>query len=470
MTDRIRGPVDSPQPAGFKRRGLLLLWTAAMIAAALPSDAQPQPASQPEKKPFTPQELDQMLAPIALYDDAVLSQVLMAATYPLEVVEASRWQQANPNLTGDAALKAVADKTWDVSVKSLVAFPAVLKQMNDHLDWTQKLGDALIGQQDDVAASIQRLRARAAAAGNLKSGPQVTVTTETQGSEAVYVIQQTNPEVVYVPSYDPNTVYGQWPDPAYPPTYWPLGGTLLRGMVWGAGIAAAGALYGGWRWGYGGGGSYVNVNANRAVNIDRNFNRNNIGDGNRWRHEVNHRRGVAYRDPATRQQFGETRPGAEQRQQFRGQLERPAGGGPGANRPGGPGGGPGGGIGGAQRPGGGPGGGNVQRPGGGPGGGGNVQRPGGGPGGGAQRPGGGVGQRPGGGGGQAGRGGAIGGVNRGGQVNREAQRGRAQQQRSGGPRAGGGGGRPGGGGGGGGGRPGGGGGARGGGGGGGGRR
>ena len=109
-----------------------------------------------------------MLAPIALYDDALLSQVLMAASYPLEIVEAARWSQANPNLKGDAAVTAVADKTWDVSVKSLVAFPSVLKQLSDHLDWTQKLGDALIGQQADVATSIQRLRAKASAAGTLK--------------------------------------------------------------------------------------------------------------------------------------------------------------------------------------------------------------------------------------------------------------------------------------------------------------
>ncbi len=166
-----------------------------------------------------------MLAVIALYDDALLSQVLMASTYPLEVVEASRWRQANPALTGNAAVAAVADKTWDVSVKSLVAFPSILKQMNDHLDWTQKLGDALLGQQGDVAASIQRLRAKAAAAGNLKAGTgtQYTVTTETQGNETIYAIAQTSPEVVYVPSYDPNTVYGAWPNPTYPPTWWPLG-------------------------------------------------------------------------------------------------------------------------------------------------------------------------------------------------------------------------------------------------------
>src|SRR6478735_5410371 len=147
------------QPAGLCRRRGWLLWS--LVAGRLPSlpafaqappaaaPATPAAAAPPAKKPFSPAEIDQMLAPIALYDDALLSQVLMAATYPLEVVEASRWQQANPTLTGDAAVKAVADKGWDVSVKSLVAFPTILKQLNEQLDWTQKLGDAMIGQQQD---------------------------------------------------------------------------------------------------------------------------------------------------------------------------------------------------------------------------------------------------------------------------------------------------------------------------------
>ena len=241
-----------------------------------------------DRKPFSPEELDQMLAPIALYDDALLSQVLMAASYPLEIVEAARWSQANPNLKGDAAVKAVADKTWDVSVKSLVAFPSILKQLSDHLDWTQKLGDAMIGQQADVATSIQRLRAKASAAGTLKTGKEQTVTTQTQGSETIIAIQPTNPEVVYVPTYDPNTAYGQWPNPSYPPTYYPtypMGGALMTGLMWGVGIAAAGAMFSGWNWGYGGSGSYVNVNANRATNIDRNYNRGNVGAGGRWQHD-----------------------------------------------------------------------------------------------------------------------------------------------------------------------------------------
>jgi hypothetical protein len=408
----------------------LALTLAALAMLAVPARAQAPTARQP----FSPEELDQMLAPIALYDDALLSQVLMAASYPLEIVEAARWSQANPNLKGDAAVSAVADKTWDVSVKSLVAFPSVLKQLSDHLDWTQKLGDALIEQQADVATSIQRLRAKAAAAGTLKTGKEQTVSTQTQGSETIIAIQPTDPQVVYVPTYDPNTAYGQWPYPSFPPTYYPTGGALMSGLMWGVGIAAAGAMFGGWNWGYGGSGSYVNVNANRAVNIDRNYNRANVGAGGRWQHDASHRKGVAYRDPATRQQYGQNRPGADQRQQFRGQMDQAA-------RPGGPGGV--GGPGGAGRPGGagGPGGpGGAGRPGGvgGPGGAGGV--------GGAGRPGGAGGPggagRPGGAGGGAGaRGGSpngLSGVNRGQQVNREAQRGRAQQQRAGASRGGGG--------------------------------
>ncbi len=133
-----------------------------------------------------------MLAPIALYPDALLAQVLMGATYPLEIVEAARWSQANPNLKGDAAVAAVKDKSWDVSVKSLTAFPQTLQMMSNQLDWTQKLGDAMIGQQKDVAAAVQRLRAKAEAAGNLKSTPQQKVTTQSSGGANAIVIEPAN--------------------------------------------------------------------------------------------------------------------------------------------------------------------------------------------------------------------------------------------------------------------------------------
>jgi hypothetical protein len=305
---------------GMKRR-MLLVGSSAIVAAVLARDLRAQDTSGR----FKPEELDQMLAPIALYPDSLLSQVLIAAGYPLEIVEAARWSKANPAVKGEAAVTAVKDKDWDASVKSLVAFPSVLSQMNEHLDWTQKLGDAMISQQQDVADSIQRLRAEAAAAGNLKSTPQQTVRTQGAGDNIEYIVTPADPQVVYVPSYNPSWAYGPWPYPAYPPAYYPVAGALVNGFFWGAGIAAAGALFGGWNWA-GRGNSYVNVNVNRAVNIDSRFDRTKIDANGRWQHNPDHRRGVSYRDPAVRQKFGQgPRPGAEQRQQFRGRLEGNAG-------------------------------------------------------------------------------------------------------------------------------------------------
>jgi hypothetical protein len=190
----------------MNRRSLLAIATALLgLGMARATRAQN------EQKRFSPQELDQILAPIALYPDSLLSQTLIAASYPLEIVEAARWSKANPNLKGEAAVTAVKEQSWDVSVKSLVAFPAVLMPLNDHLDWTQKLGDAMISQQQDVADSIQRLRARAEAAGNLKSGPQQTVTSQGSGDDRTVVIEPANPDVIYVPSYNPCWAYGAWP-------------------------------------------------------------------------------------------------------------------------------------------------------------------------------------------------------------------------------------------------------------------
>jgi hypothetical protein len=279
------------------------------------------PRAQTQTKEFTAQELDQLLAPIALYPDALLSQVLMAAGYPLEVVEAARWSRANPALKGDAAVNAVKGEDWDVSVKSLVAFPTVLAQMDAHLDWTQKLGDAMISQQQDVADSIQRLRARATRAGNLKSTPQQTVTTQGSGENIQYLITPADPQVVYVPSYDPYWAYGAWPYPDYPPIYYPLPGALEVGFFWGLGFLVAGALFAGWHWG-GWGHSWAHVDGHRAASIDHHFDAAKIGADGRWQHNPDHRRGVGYRDAVTRQQFGQgPRLGIEERQQFRGRLE-----------------------------------------------------------------------------------------------------------------------------------------------------
>ena len=404
----------------MKRRAFLALSAGACAFGA------PQIARAQDDKKFKPEELDQMLAPIALYPDGLLSQILMASTYPLEIVEAARWSKANPALKGDAAVQAVKDKDWDASVKSLVAFPDVIANLSEHLDWTQKMGDAMIGQEADVADSIQRLRAKASAAGNLQTTAQQTVTTQGSGDNIQYVIQPTNPEVIYVPSYSPSWAFGAWPYPAYPPVYYPFAGALARGFLWGVGFAAGSAIFGGWNWG-GRGNSYVNVNVNRAVNIDNNFNRNNINADGRWNHDVDHRKGVGYRDAAARERFNQgPRPDAAQREEFRGRL---------ADNPGG-----------ANRPqlGNRPDAGNRPQ---------LADRPGAGGGGVQQRPN--IPQRPNVTGGSAQRPNAISGVNRGPQVNHQAQRGQQQVNRvqshpqpqrgggggvGGGPRGGGGGG------------------------------
>jgi hypothetical protein len=229
---------------------------AAGATAPGPSTATPAAtASASGDKPFTAAQLDQMLAPIALYPDGLLAQMMMAATDPLEVVEAARWVQANPNLKGDAAVNAAKGQGWDASVTSLVAFPQVLAMMNSKLDWTQKLGDAMLAQQSDVAASIQRLRAQAQTAGNLKTTPQQKVTTQAltadapAGTPPPIVIEPANPQVVYVPYYNPVYVYGTWPYAAYPPIYFPppVGFVpgLVTGLAFGAAIGMSAAFFGG---------------------------------------------------------------------------------------------------------------------------------------------------------------------------------------------------------------------------------
>jgi hypothetical protein len=289
---------------------LLSGWVLAL--ALLASAAQAQDAAP---APFKAEELEALVAPIALYPDSLLAQVLMASTYPLEVVQAARWAKANPGVSGDAALKKVENETWDVSVKSLTAFPNILEMMNEKLDWTQKLGDAFIGQQKDVLDAVQRMRQLAKKNGNLESNPQQVVKTEAQ----TIIIEPAQPQTIYVPAYNPTVVYGAWPYPAYPPYYYPgvalwyPGQALVRGFAWGVGFAAAGAIFGGCNWR----GGSVNVNVNRAVNIDRNYSRNSINTGGNWQHNPQHRGNTPYRDKASQDRFGDKRADSA-RQDFRG--------------------------------------------------------------------------------------------------------------------------------------------------------
>ena len=191
---------------------------------------------------FKPEEIEQLVAPIALYPDSLVSQILMASTYPLEVVEADRWAKANKTLKGEALTTALEAQSWDASVKSLVNFPQVLAVMSEKLDVTLKLGDAFLAQQKDVLDAIQRLRAKAQAQGNLKTTKEQTVIVEQPAAQTTVVeqpaapqttvirIEPTNPQVVYVPTYNPTVVYGAWPYPAYPPYTYPR--IIRTGGMW----------------------------------------------------------------------------------------------------------------------------------------------------------------------------------------------------------------------------------------------
>lgn len=238
------------------------------LPGALPAfqDAQsaPPPTGQappPARTPLTPDQLQQMVAPIALYPDSLVAQILAASTYPDQVVEADRWVQANPNLKGDDLAKAVDQQNWDPSVKALCAFPSVLANMDKNLSWTSSLGDAYYNQAQDVTDAIQVMRQKAQQSGNLQSTPQQTVTT--QGS--TIVIQPANPEVVYVPAYNPWLIYGYpitpWPYWYPVPGIWFGGPSLFFGV--GFGIGFWGGYGWGWgHWGYNWGGHYVTYNHN----------------------------------------------------------------------------------------------------------------------------------------------------------------------------------------------------------------
>ncbi|UVM56003.1 DUF3300 domain-containing protein [Pseudomonas sp. B21-012] len=305
--------------------------TATAPAASAP--ATPAAPAAPSEAVFSTEQLDQMLAPLALYPDALLAQVLMATTYPGNVADAIAWSKAHPNVSGDAAVKQVAEQPWDPSVQSLVAFPQVLATLGQDPVWVQRVGDAFLAQPDAVMNSVQRLRAKAKAAGHLESNEQQTVivqpssapaggtTTVVQGAAPAQtiVIQPTNPQVVYVPSYNPSVVYGSWSSPSYPPAYYPpppgyaIGTALASGLAFGAGVAIVNSLWGDCDWDD----HDVDINVNRYNNIN-NVNRRLDANQNTWRHNPAYRDGVPYRDQASRAQFDRRLPGSAERTAYRG--------------------------------------------------------------------------------------------------------------------------------------------------------
>jgi hypothetical protein len=288
-------------------------------------------AQEAESAPaFKQEELDQILAPIALHPDPLISQILMASTYPLEVIQAERWRKQNASLKGDAAMAELEKQDWDPSVKSLVAFPQVLTMMSEKLDWTQKLGDAFLADQKKVLDTIQSLRAKAQAAGNLQTTKEQTVIVE----EKIIRIEPADPEVIYVPTYNPTVVYGGWPYPAYPPyAYYPPGYVASSMMWFGAGMALGAAWSGAWGYGWGNNdyhGGNVNIDNSRNNNfnnkIDRGKNASQLPSGGKgnWQHRPEHRKGVSYRDQATGQRFNRasTSDSIKSREQFRGRADQ----------------------------------------------------------------------------------------------------------------------------------------------------
>ncbi len=197
--------------------------------------------------PLTEQELNALVAPIALYPDALVAQILAGSTFPDQIAVANYWLQQNKSLTGSALAKAVDGQSWDPSVKALTQFPAVLNNMAQNMSWTSQLGEAYHNQQSQVMAAIQTLRKQAEAAGNLKTTTQQTVSTQTQGSTQVIVIQPANPQVVYVPTYNPTVIYGV---PYYPPGYSTSDLVATSLLSFGAGVAVGAAIGGCCSWGW----------------------------------------------------------------------------------------------------------------------------------------------------------------------------------------------------------------------------
>lgn len=354
----------------FKPHIIALLCSAGLLAAAgtlyvqsrtpetvTEPTAQPAPAPTPATQPvaaqpvattYTQAQIDQWVAPIALYPDSLLSQVLMASTYPDNVMQAVQWSQDNPTMKGDPAVQAVASQPWDPSVKSLVAFPALLAMMGENPPWVENLGNAFLAQPHDVMDSVQRLRAIAQETGTLKSTPQQkvivaaaapvpattskssTVSTSSTTAAApaptqVIKIEPTDPQVVYVPNYNPSTVYGTWPNSAYPPVYLPpppgeqFTDSFVKGFGYSLGVATTWALFSSIDWDddddyhhhdddyhrgdYSHNGDNININVN---NFNRITGQNLPGDHVNWQHNPAYRGHVPYPDNTVAQRFHQT--------------------------------------------------------------------------------------------------------------------------------------------------------------------
>ena len=300
-----------PYQASLGTRVIAVLCAALLVPANVVSAPFPHPqAAAPAASSgatIPNDQLDSLVAPIALYPDPLLAQVLAASTYPLEIIQLQQWMARHPDLKGEALAAAVEKEDWDPAVQGLAALPDVVKRLGDDIRWATDLGNAFLAQQSDVMDAVQRMRRKASDAGNLKTTEQQKVTTQVVQTKEVIVIQQANPQVIYVPAYNPVVVYGP-PIYPYPPIYYPPVGYYAAGVAIGFGVGVAmGAFWGGgWgygpRWGYGS----VNINVNnRYVNHYNRYNSYNRYGGN-WNHNPRHRGGAPYANRGTANRYGGT--------------------------------------------------------------------------------------------------------------------------------------------------------------------
>lgn len=289
------------------------------------SQDKPETAQDTSGKFFSIAELDQIVAPIALYPDSLLAQVLMASTYPADIADAARWSQEHSGQEGDQAVLNVQDKPWDVSVMSLVAFPQVLDMMHEEPGWVQNLGDAFLTNPDGVMDAVQRLRLKAREQGNLETNEQQIVKVEEPiFQQPIVKIEPANPQIVYVPAYNPTIVYGAWSYPQYQPFYYSpppnygFTSALVSGVGFGLGVAITHSLWGDSHWGHGHKHGHVKVKVEHYNNININH-RLNINKGNfNWRHKPEHRRGVPYRNKQMRELYNKPVGDISNRQEYRG--------------------------------------------------------------------------------------------------------------------------------------------------------
>jgi hypothetical protein len=270
-----------------------------LLAEVAAQDADPD-AQAPAAR-FDQTRLEQLVAPIALYPDALLTQILMAATYPLEIVEADRFVLANPNLSREGLEAALADRDWDPSVKAITAVPSVLRRMSEQLEWTRDLGEAFLAQKDELLDTVQQMRAKALDAGNLKTTPEATVTTR---DDKVIVVESPEPDVIYVPTYSPLVVYGGWSCPHYYyPWFYGYPGAGLGFVVYGPRLFCGGFFFGRCDWHWGHSSIFINIdiyNHHRGHPRPDDITRHGFVP---WQHEIEHRRGVRYRSPDLDRQF-----------------------------------------------------------------------------------------------------------------------------------------------------------------------